>query len=106
MATIHCVENPGVARIGLVFVRWGLAAMVVLPACSGSVLIRQDDNTFAHSIERLDRTHHLIASTAAREDEKTMFLQAEALYRYRFDPPPRAAGSYLAQAGAVLIDLP
>jgi hypothetical protein len=35
-----------------------------------------------------------------------MFLQAEALWRYRFEPAPRSALSYLALAGAAIIELP
>ncbi len=35
-----------------------------------------------------------------------MFLQAEALYRYRFEPPTRSYGGYLAEGAAAAFDFP
>ncbi len=33
-------------------------------------------------------------------------MQAESFYRYRFEPPSRSAGMYVAQAAAVAVELP
>ena len=38
--------------------------------------------------------------------ERNLFLQAESYYRYRFQPPPRGAESYFAEAAAAITDFP
>jgi Tetratricopeptide repeat len=70
-------------------------------ACSGSVLVRPDDVTFARAQRRLTRTAAAVAAVAPPEPEQALFMQAEALYDYRFDPPARGVGNYLAQTIAV-----
>jgi hypothetical protein len=75
-------------------------------SCASSVLVGPHDLTFQSAQEHL-------AATAARVDrhspppaERVLFLQAEALYRYRLDPPPRGTLSYLAQGAAAVTDFP
>ncbi len=56
-----------------------------LGACStSSVLINSDDRTFKDSQVCLLRTNRLVAASEAAPSEKSLFLQAEAFYRYRF----------------------
>jgi hypothetical protein len=81
-------------------------ALVVAAGCSRSVLIPRSDATYRHALERYRHTRELVAQSAAPDDDQAMFMQAEALYRYRFAAPPRSSGSYLAQVGAAVIDLP
>jgi hypothetical protein len=78
-----------------------LLAVVLEPGCGGSVLVRPDDLTFARAEQRLARTVDAAEVTAAPAPERTLFLQAESLYQYRFDPPARGLGNYLAQTIAV-----
>jgi hypothetical protein len=78
-----------------------IAALLAASACSESVLVRPDDPTFARAQRRLARTTAAVAATPAPPDERALFLQAEALYDYRFDPPARGVGNYLAQTLAV-----
>lgn len=85
----------------------GLAlASTLWCGCGNSALIRRDDATYLRAIDRLKRTRQLVAASLAPEDDQAMFLQAEGLFRYRFAPPGRGLGSYLAQTAASTIDLP
>jgi hypothetical protein len=72
--------------------------------CAGSVLIRSDDRTFARAQVRLERTRRLVETTPGAEPDAALFLQAESLYRFRFEAPSRGAGNYLAQGLAVAIE--
>src|SRR5262245_27499550 len=81
-------------------------ALLVVAACGRSLLIPASDATYRRAIEHYKHTQQLVAQAQAPEDDQAMFLQAEALYRYRFTAPPRSAGSYIAQIGASIIDLP
>lgn len=83
-----------------------LLCLLVPTACSSSVLIRREDSSFQNAQQRLARTAEAVETTKAPAGERLLFLQAEALYRYRFEPPPRTAGSYVAQAAAVTFDFP
>jgi hypothetical protein len=78
-----------------------LAAATLAAGCAGSVLVRRDDTTFSRSLAALDRTRAEVEAIGAAREEAALFLQAEALYRYRFDPPARGFGNYLAQTLAV-----
>jgi hypothetical protein len=80
---------------------WLTLLAVGLLGCGGSVLVRPDDTTFARAQLRLARTAAVAATTAAPEAERTLFMQAESLYDYRFDPPARGVGNYLLQTIAV-----
>jgi hypothetical protein len=81
--------------------RYGLIATLAACACSSPVLIRPADATFARAQRRLARTSAAVAAASAPEPERILFLQAEALYDYRFDPPARGLGNYLAQTLAI-----
>jgi len=67
-----------------------VTSVLLTSACSGSVLIRKDDATFARSLRRYERTRRLVDGDPTAETEAPLFLQAEALYRYRFEPPPHS----------------
>lgn len=75
-------------------------------ACSTSVLVRQNDSTFADAEQQLLRTAKTVDALNPAPAERTLFLQAEGFYRYRFVPPPRGAASYLAEAAAAITDFP
>ena len=74
--------------------------------CGGSALIRGDDVAYRRSLEHFKRTRQMVAASLAPDDDQAMFLQAEGLFRYRFAPPGKSFGSYLAQAAASATDLP
>jgi hypothetical protein len=80
---------------------WIAAALAVSGACSGSVLVRPDDRTFTRAQARLARTTAAVSEAGAPAPENTLFLQAEALYDYRFEPPTRGVVNYLAQTLAI-----
>jgi hypothetical protein len=81
-------------------------AAVLAAGCAPSVLIRADDTSYRRSIARFQRTRQLVAASLAPDDDQAMFLQAEGLFDYRFAPPSRSLGSYLAQTTAATLDLP
>jgi hypothetical protein len=83
-----------------------LACATSLAGCGGSLLLGKGDASYARSVERYARSSRQVQAVAAGEEETFMFLQAEAFYRYRFEPPSRNAGTYVAQAVAAAIDLP
>jgi hypothetical protein len=83
-----------------------LAWWALLPACGHSILLRAEDVTLRHSLQRLAHTDQLVAATPAAEDERYLFMLAECFYRYRFDVPPPTGKSILAQATAVITELP
>jgi hypothetical protein len=80
--------------------------LCAVTACSGSVLIARDDHTYRTAIARYRRTREAVRASLAPDDEQAMFMQAEAMYRYRFLPPPRSSASFAAQVAASAIDLP
>ncbi len=83
-----------------------IAVALSVAGCGTSVLIRHDDTTYRASIDHFQRARRLVAASLAPDDDQAMFLQAEGLYRYRFDRPGRSASSYIAQGVAAVIDLP
>lgn len=88
-------------------IRGGLLVVgLLLSACSGSVLVRDDDPAFSDAQERLARTARAVDALAPPPAERVLFLQAEGFYRYRFTPPPRSTGSYAAEAAASITDFP
>jgi hypothetical protein len=97
------LDNGGMASRRLALVATALAVC----ACSGeSVLIRSSDRTFERSLQRYERTRQLVEADPSARSETAIFLQAEAFYRYRFEPPRRSLGGYLAQAAAAAMDFP
>ena len=100
-AYVHCITTA-MRRLAVV------VAVLVAPAsaCGRSVLIRRDDPTYRRAIAHFQRTRQLVAASLASDDDQAIFMQAEGLYRYRFAPPGRSVGSYVAQISASIIDLP
>jgi len=94
-------NDPRLARLLMV-----LALAGSLAGCGGSVLIRRDDVGYRRAIAHFQRTRQLVTASLAPDDDQAIFLQAEGFFRYRFEPPGRSFGSYLAQATASIIDLP
>ena len=82
------------------------ALLCALAGCGGSALIRRDDEAYRRSLEHLQRTRQLVAESQAPDEDQAIFLQAEGLFRYRFAPPGRGFGSYLAQTMAAAVDFP
>jgi hypothetical protein len=74
--------------------------------CAHSALIRSDDDAYRRSLERLRRTRQMVAASLASDEDQAIFEQAEGMFRYRFAPPGRSFGSYLAQTTAAAIDFP
>jgi hypothetical protein len=83
-----------------------LAIAVFAAGCGGHVLLARNDPTHARAIERQARTRRLVEAAGAGTEEAQMFLQAEAFFRYRFEPPPRTGATYAANATAAMVDLP
>lgn len=83
-----------------------LAFAALACGCGSSALIRGDDLAYRRSLEHLKRTREMVAASLAPDDDQAMFLQAEGLFRYRFAPPGKSFGSYLAQTAAAATDLP
>lgn len=79
----------------------------LLNACSAnSVLIRQDDQTFSKAQQQLQRTEKTVDEFKPEPSERSLFLQAEGFYRYRFLPSERSSAKYLAEAAAAITDFP
>jgi hypothetical protein len=80
--------------------------LVLLAGCGGSVLVRPDDRVFQGAQQRLAATVERLDRERPEPEERALFLQAEALYRYRFEAPRRGAAAYLAQGAAAVVDFP
>ena len=80
--------------------------LVTMIGCGGSVLIPKDDLTYRRALEHYQRTRRLIEASLAPDDDRAIFMQAEALYRYRFAFPRRSAGAVIAELAASATDLP
>ena len=79
----------------------------LLNACAtNSVLIRHDDQTFSKAQKQLQRTEKIVDEFKPEPSERSLFLQAEGFYRYRFLPPKRSTAKYLAEAAAAITDFP
>jgi hypothetical protein len=83
-----------------------LVVATALAGCASTVLVAPNDATFARSQRRLESTAAGIQSLNAPTADRTLFLQAEAFYQYRFAPPPRGGLSYLGELGAAVTDFP
>ena len=82
------------------------AIAAFLTACSTSALIQKNDPAFTEAQQRLERTAKIIDELKPPPPERTLFLQAESFYRYRYAPPPRGAASYIAEGAAAITDFP
>jgi hypothetical protein len=78
-----------------------VCVLLLITACSPSALVRRDDATFARALERLERTTTQVEASGAPPGERALFLQAESLFRYRFELGPRGVGNYFVQSLAV-----
>jgi hypothetical protein len=79
----------------------------LLSACStNSVLIRQDDQTFTKAQLQLQRTEKTVDEFKPAPSERSLFMQAEGFYQYRFLPPEKSTGKYFAEAAAAITDFP
>lgn len=81
-----------------------LPLLLLLAACARSPLIRPDDASFQRAQTRLAATQQRVLEQAGPGPESALFLQAESLYRDRFELRLHGAGSYAAQAAAAAID--
>ena len=89
-----------VRRIGTLVAALALGG----PACGPSPLLRPDDRAFARSQERLQATTTRVLAAGPPGPDTTLFLQAESMYRYRFDWQEISTGAYAAQALATAIE--
>jgi TM2 domain-containing membrane protein YozV len=81
-----------------------LAPLVLcLCACSSSPLVRPDDRTFHRSAEHFRERMVREVSGPPAPDE-TLFLQAEALYHYRFELRRPSAATYGERAVAAFVE--
>jgi hypothetical protein len=82
-----------------------LAVSLALGACSHSLLIPKSDPTYRRAIEHYQRTRQMVAASFAPDEDQAMFMQAEALFRYRFTQR-RSTGAVFAELAASATDLP
>ena len=76
-------------------------------SCStNSVLIRQDDQVFSKAQQQLQRTEKIVDELKPEPPERSLFMQAEGFYRYRFLPPGESNAKYLAEAASAITDFP
>jgi hypothetical protein len=83
-----------------------VAVGALAQGCASSVLVAAGDPAFARAQQRLARTMEAVERSGASVEERSLFVQAEAFYRYRFQPPRRLLLSYLAEAASAMVDLP
>jgi hypothetical protein len=84
----------------------GLTVVALVAGCAGSNLIEPDDTTFARAQGRLATLESRPELAAAVPDERRLFLQAEALYQYRYAFRERSFAGHLAQAAAIVTEVP
>ncbi len=70
------------------------------------MLINSGDPIFSNAQKRFAHTRQLVRRSGAPEDQCDLFLQAEALYRYRFEEPNLGTKTFLAEAGAAVTEFP
>ena len=80
--------------------------LLVLAGCGASMVIPRDDATYRRAIAHYQRTRQLVAASLAPDEDQAMFLQAEALFRYRFESGRRSTGAVFAELAASATDLP
>lgn len=85
-----------------------LAAAAIVTAtcgCASSVVIPETDATFARATDRFERTSSTVEAAEPDARARASFLQAEALYRYRF-ASTRGGAASVAEAAAAITDFP
>jgi len=76
-------------------------------ACSTtSVLIQNDDNAFSKAQHHLQYIEKEVHTLSPSESERSLFLQAESFYQYRFTPPKKSTAKYMAEAASAITDFP
>lgn len=83
-----------------------IAAVPWIGGCASSALVRSEDATFARAEQRRERTSPAVDDAKPSAPERALFMQAEALYRYRFEPPLRSSAASVAEAAAAVTDFP
>ncbi|MBC7659211.1 MAG: hypothetical protein H7249_05830 [Chitinophagaceae bacterium] len=83
-----------------------VSSSLICGCSTPSILISPDDQIFQESQLRLQETIAKVSSTHAPLAEQAQFIQAESLYRYRFEPPLRSMSSYFAEVAATLTEFP
>ncbi len=82
-------------------------AVVAITGCaSPPILIQKDDPTYLRAQRRLQRTLVLVDGMKVSPAERTMFMQAESFYRYRFEQPPRSNKTLFTEVLAAATDFP
>jgi hypothetical protein len=79
---------------------------VAAAGCASRSLISRDDLEFLRAQAQFQKTQARVQALNAPPDEAALFLQGELFYRYRFQLPRPGFGSAVAQAAAVLVDVP
>jgi hypothetical protein len=76
-------------------------------ACASSpVLVEPSDPIFRGAQDRLVRTSQSAELAQAPPRERSLFLEAEGFFRYRFQPPSQGGRVFLAEFGAAVTDFP
>ncbi len=86
-----------------------LSIMIILgtAACSTeSALIHRDDATFAKAQAHVQQMRKLVDQLNPPSAERSLFLQAEGFYQYRFTPAKKSNVKYLAEAASAMTDFP
>jgi hypothetical protein len=83
-----------------------IAAALTSLGCASTVLIPSNDATFARAQRRLESTETRVAALGGPRDERVLFMQAEALYQYRYALPSRGITSSLVEFAAAVTDFP
>ena len=73
---------------------------------SPPILIQKNDATYLRAQRRLRRTQVLVDGIKVSSAERTMFMQAENFYRYRFEQPPRSNKTLATEVLAAATDFP
>ncbi len=79
---------------------------MVAGCASPPILIQKNDLTYLRAQKRLHHTQVLVDGIKVSSAERTMFMQAESFYRYRFEQPPRSDKTLAAEVLAAATDFP
>lgn len=97
----------GRRRLTMVVVLWLAALGSAVAGCASStVVIPAGDPIFARAQHRLGSTATRVDALGAPPDERTLFMQAEAFYQYRYVLPSRGTLSSVGELAAAATDFP
>lgn len=71
-----------------------------------SVLIQHDDHAFSEAQTHFQHVEKVLDGLHPSKSERSLFLQAEGFYQYRFTPPKKSSAKYLAEAASAITDFP